>query len=166
MICVYNIYLEFWTLATPTTNVPKTDSERTRFVFTAMSWSWMPKIFTVPGRSGAEGRSGRNCWKVKGVVASTANQQVILSIYCLQGIVTLQSWRGTLYSSDFGPCGARSPVSKTAYLGGVRSHQRSRPVLRQGRGTKLAGYKMSPLWCLVMQPLNSWSRKKNRDSSV
>lgn len=40
-----------------------------------------------------------------------------------------------------GLCGARSPVSPTAYLGGVRSHQRSRPVLRQGRGTKLAFYR-------------------------
>ena len=45
----YQAWMDF---APPTTNVPKADSERTRFVFTATSWSWMPKSFTVPGRCG------------------------------------------------------------------------------------------------------------------
>lgn len=116
----------------------------------------MPKSFTVPGRCGAERRSGRN-WKVKKVVASRANQKMISNfLQYIQGIVTLQSWRETLYSSKLDYV-VLDPLFLQQHTLEVCDPIKDRDQCcdRVGALNLRFTEQMSPSWCLVGQPLNS-----------
>lgn len=114
------------------------------------------RALLFPGGAGAERRSGRN-WKMKGVVASRANQKMISNfLQYIQGIVTLQSWRETLYSSKLDYV-VLDPLFLQQHTLEVCDPIKDRDQCcdRVGALNLRFTEQMSPSWCLVGQPLNS-----------
>lgn len=93
---------------------------------------------------------------MKGVVASRANQKMFSNFFPVQGIVTLQSWRETLYSSklDFV---VLDPLFLQQHTLEVCDPIKDRDQCcdRVGALNLRSTEQMSPSWCPVGQPLNS-----------